>query len=154
MKNRDLLSSLFCIGLGIIFLIGSWQQGLIRENVPGPGFFPLIIAIVLISLSLMIFIPTLGYRKNRREIQEENFFPEQGSRKKISLALIALFSYGFLLKYTGFLLTTFLFIFFIPNLIERQRWRTLFILALLTTILSYLMFAALEVRLPMGILKI
>jgi hypothetical protein len=154
MKNRDVQSSLFCIGVGVIFLIGSWQQGLIRESVPGPGFFPFIIAIVLISLSLMIFIPAFRYRKNGREIQEENFFPEQDSRKKISLALIALFSYGFLLKYTGFLLTTFLFIFLIPNLIERQRPRTLFIWALLTTILSYLIFVALEVRLPMGILKI
>jgi len=38
--------------------------------------------------------------------------------------------------------------------IEPQRWRTVFIFALLTAVLSYTLFVALKVELPQGFLGI
>ena len=154
MKNRDLFGSLFWMGFGVPFIVGALQHGLVREGVPGPGFLPFTTGIILISLSFMVLIPALSNRKIESGVDEKTkFFPERDSLKKISLALISLFAYGFSLKYAGYLLTTFLFMLFIPRLVKTQRWRIVFILALLTAMLSYLLFVVfLELNLPSGIL--
>lgn len=154
MKNRDLFSSLFWMAFGVLFLVGAWQQGLMRKGVPGPGFLPFISGIVLISLSLMVLIPALGDKKEERGAGEkEKFFPQRDSPRKILLALVFLFAYGISLEYAGYLLTTFLFMVFISRLVEPERWRTVLILAFFTSVLSYLLFVVLlEVQLPKGIL--
>jgi hypothetical protein len=154
-KNRDLLSSLFWMGFGALFLIGALKQGLIRKGIPGPGFVPFIVAIILISLSLMVFIPALGKRREGSQTTESpKFFPEEESFKKIFLALIALFVYGVALEYGGYILTTFAFMLFMSRLIERIKWIKVLAIAFLTAVLSYLLFFALEVQLPEGILGI
>ena len=155
MKHRDLFSSLFWMGFGTLFLIGALKQGLIRKGIPGPGFVPFIVAIILISLSLMVFIPAVGKRKEANQTTgSPKFFPEEDSFKKIFLATIALFAYGFALEYGGFIVTTFVFMLFMSRLIERIRWIKVFAIAFLTAVLSYLLFFALEVQLPEGILGI
>ena len=73
MKNRDLHSSMFWMGFGVLFVVGSLQQGLLRKGIPGPGFLPFILGIVLMGLSLMIFIPALS--KKEESIEGRNFFP-------------------------------------------------------------------------------
>ena len=70
MKNRDLVSSLFWMGFGILFLIGAMVQGLIRRGIPGPGFVPFIVAAVLICLSLSVFFPALVKKTKESEGQE------------------------------------------------------------------------------------
>jgi putative tricarboxylic transport membrane protein len=155
MKNRDVFSSLFWMGFGAVFLIGALNQGLIRKGIPGPGFVPFIVAIILISLSLMVFIPALGRKRGESETTgKPGFFPEKDSLKKILLALVALFAYGAVLEYGGFILTTFVFMLFMSRLIERIKWIKVLAIAFLTAVLSYLLFYALEVQLPQGILGI
>lgn len=142
------------MAFGILFLVGAWQQGLMRKGVPGPGFLPFISGIILIALSLMVFIPALGDKKEERGAGEKGkFFPERDSPRKILLALAFLSAYGISLEYAGYLLTTFLFMVFISRLMEPERWRTVLILAFSTSVLSYLLFVVLlEVQLPKGIL--
>jgi hypothetical protein len=155
MKNRELLSSLIWIGLGVAFLIGSWQQGLFRKGVPGPGFLPFFYALFLIVLSSMVFLPALGRKKEERAGPVEKFFPEDDSLKKILLGLAALFAYGIVLEYTGYLVTTFLFMAFSSRLMEPKKWGTVLTVAACTAVLSYLLFVVfLEVQLPGGILGI
>lgn len=154
MKKRDRASSLFWMGFGVLFVISAWQQGLLRRGVPGPGFLPFICGIVLIGLSLMVLIPTLGAGKNGKGGggEQEKFFPEKGSRRRLAYALTALVAYGICLPYLGFLLTTFVFMLFMLRLMEPQKWIWVFLLSLSTAILAYLLFAAMEVQLPQGIL--
>jgi putative tricarboxylic transport membrane protein len=156
MKKRDLLSSFLWMGFGALFLVGSLQQGLVRKGIPGPGFLPFIAGIVLIALSLMILISALGNKEEEMEaIERRKFFPERDSLKKILFTLIFLFAYVFSLEYAGYLLATFLFMLLISRRIESHSWKTLFILAISTAILSYLLFVVLlEVQLPPGILGI
>ncbi len=154
MKKRDRASSLFWMGFGVLFVISAWQQGLLRRGVPGPGFLPFICGIVLIGLSLMVLIPALGAGKNGKGGggEQEKFFPEKGSRRRLAYALTALVAYGICLPYLGFLLTTFVFMLFMLRLMEPQKWIWVFLLSLSTAILAYLLFAAMEVQLPQGIL--
>ena len=156
MKKRDLLSSFLWMGFGALFLVGSLQQGLVRKGIPGPGFLPFIAGIVLIALSLMILISALGNKEEEMEaVERRKFFPERDSLKKILFTLIFLFAYVISLEYAGYLLATFLFMLLISRRIESHSWKTLFILAISTAILSYLLFVVLlEVQLPPGILGI
>jgi len=153
MRRRDVWSSLVWLGVGIIFLVGSLRAGLFRKGIPGPGFLPFIIAVSVIVLSLMVFFPASSRRKEDA-VKIENFFPEKESFKKVLLGLMALFAYGFALEYTGYLITTFVFMIFTSRIMERGKWTGPLIMAVLTAVLSYLLFVSLEVQLPRGVLGI
>ncbi|HYB21952.1 MAG TPA: tripartite tricarboxylate transporter TctB family protein [Thermodesulfobacteriota bacterium] len=153
MRRRDIWSSLVWLGVGIIFLVGSLRQGLFRRGIPGPGFLPFIIALSLIVLSLMVFFPAFS-RKTEGTGEVENFFPERDSFRKILLGLIGLFAYGFALEYTGYIITTFFFMIFASRIMEREKWAGPLFMAVLTAVLSYLLFVSLEVQLPRGVLGI
>ena len=156
MKKQDRISSLFWLGFGLLFAIGGWQQGLIKRGVPGPGFLPLICGVVLIGLALIVLIPTLGPGKDekRESTGQEKFFPEKGSGSRLAYTLTALVAYGICLPYGGFLLITFVFMLFMLRLMEPQKWSRAILLSLSTAILAYLLFGALEVQLPQGMLGI
>jgi putative tricarboxylic transport membrane protein len=153
MRRRDVWSSLAWLGVGIAFLVGSLRAGMFRKGIPGPGFLPFIIALSLIALSLMVFFPALS-RKKEDATESGNFFPEKDSFKKILFGLIALFAYGFALEYTGYLITTFVFMIFTSMIMERGKWIGPLVMAVLTAVLSYLLFVSLEVQLPRGFLGI
>jgi putative tricarboxylic transport membrane protein len=156
MKKRDRASSLFWMGFGVMFLIGAWRQGLMRQGVPGPGFLPFLCGIALILLSLAVLISALVTEKNEngQGREPEKFFPEQGSRRRMVCTLAALVAYGLCLPYLGFLLTTFVFMLFTLRLMERQKWIRVILLSLSIAVLAHLLFAALDVQMPPGILGI
>lgn len=148
MKNRDLVSSIVWMALGGLFVVGALQHGLMRKGVPGPGFLPFLSGLALIFVSLFVLIPALG---QRGKSVDGDFFPEPSSLGKLLSALAALFAFGVALEYVGYLITTFLFMFFIARLIEPKGWWTTTLLAILTAVLSYLLFVVLlEVQLPKG----
>ena len=153
MKRRDLISSLFFIGMGIIFSIGAIEYGVGNLGHPGPGLLPLFAGVLLIFLSsLHIFFSVV--KKGKVEIKQiEEFFPGKDSLKKMSLALFGLFAYGILLEYLGYGITTFLFMIFALRYVESQRWMTAFLSALLVAIFSYILFVyLLKAQMPTGIL--
>jgi putative tricarboxylic transport membrane protein len=152
MKTRDLVSSVACMVLGGLFVVGALQLGLIRRGVPGPGFIPFFTGLALVGVSLFVFIPALGQRER---VEIEAFFPERDSLRKILLALVALGGFGVVMEYAGYFLTTFAFMFFINRVMEPKGWRAVTVLALLTAVVSYLLFVVLlEVNLPKGFLSL
>lgn len=149
MKNRDVMSSLFWAGFGIVFCVGGLQHGLTRAGIPGPGCLPFIVGLVLIFLSFVLMISTILGNK-----QVGKSSPEPRSMKKFWLAVFSLIAYGVALKHLGYLLTTFLFMAFLLRSIEPQRWKITFIWAFLTAFLSWTIFMLLKVELPKGVLGI
>jgi hypothetical protein len=148
MKKRDLASSIIWMALGGLFEAGALQQGLMRRGVPGPGFLPLIGGLALIFVSLFVLVPAL---KGKEKGESGGFFPEPDSFRRLLFALGALFAFGIAMEYVGFLLTTFLFMLSMGRLIEPKGWSTILLLALLTAVLSHLLFSVfLEVQLPKG----
>ena len=153
MRNRDILSSLVWLGLGILFLIASLREGLFRKGIPGPGFLPFITALILIALSLMVFLPAVNRKEEERDKKIEKIFPEKDSFKKVSLGLMALFLYGMALEYIGYIVTTILFMVFTFRLMEREKWKGPLLFAISTAVISYFLFVVLlEVQLPGGFL--
>jgi putative tricarboxylic transport membrane protein len=151
MKNRDLVSSVVWITMGILFVVGSLQLGLMRRGIPGPGFLPFFSALALIICSLFVLVPALSQKG--REKGSEDLFPEPGSLRKVLLALFALVAFGAALEYAGYFLSTFFFMFFVTWMMEPKGWRMFTVLALITAVTSYLLFVLLlEVQLPKGLL--
>ncbi len=149
MKHRDMVSSLVWIFLGGLFMAGSLEQGLMRRGVPGPGFLPFFSGLAMVLISLFVLTPTLGQRKKAEN--SETFFPGRDSVRKVLLALAALVAFGVAIEYAGFSITTFFFMFFIALIMDPKRWRASAVLALLTAVISYLLFVVLlEVQLPKG----
>jgi hypothetical protein len=148
MKNRDLISALFWLGFGAVFTIGGLIQGLVRQGIPGPGSLPFIVGLILMGLSAIL----LGQAFFQKPGPKENFFPQSDSLKKIALALVGIFIYGFFLKTLGFTLTTFIFLGFVLRFIGYEKWTAVFLFSLCTAVFSYLLFTALQVDLPKGIL--
>jgi len=150
MKNRDLLSSVVWMVLGGLFVAGSLQQGLMRRGVPGPGFLPFFSGLALVFVSLFVLIPALSQREKAEN--REDFFPERDSFRKLLLALAALVAFGVAMEYAGYPLTAFLFMFFITCMMQPKAWRAFAALALITAVISYLLFVVLmEVQLPKGL---
>ena len=149
MKTRDLISGIFWIGFGAVFTIGGLQQGLVRQGIPGPGSLPFVVGLILIGLASVIFVQALLSSSSLKI----RFFPRDDSFARLMLALLAIFIYGFFLKPAGFVLTTFVFLFFVLRWVGREKWITVFSFSLLTAVLSYLLFSALQVELPRGTWK-
>jgi putative tricarboxylic transport membrane protein len=149
MKTRDLISGIFWIGFGAVFTIGGLQQGLVRQGIPGPGSLPFVVGLILIGLSSVIFVQALFSSSSLKT----KFFPRDDSLSRLVLALLALFFYGFFLKPAGFVLTTFVFLVFVLRWIGREKWISVLSFSLLTAVLSYLLFTALQVELPRGTWK-
>ncbi len=141
------------MAFGILFAVSAWQQGLIHRGVPGPGFLPFLCGIALILLSATVFIRAFAATR-AAEAAPERFFPEAGSLKRVGYTVAALLAYAICLPYLGFVLTTFAFSLFTFRLGERQTWIRIIALSLAIALLAYLLFAALDVQLPQGLLEI
>jgi len=124
---------------------------------PGAGFFPLIIGLITILLSLILLIQYFLSKRVRirKEASAKNTSEQKSSTlvKVFSYALLMLI-YGLLMKNVGFFITTFLFLLIVLRYAERRGWRSTLFVGLVTTVVSYLLFECwLGVPLPMGFVK-
>ncbi len=150
MVNRDRISSLVWLGIGILFCAGALRYKLIHLGAYGPGFYPFIMGCVLVALSLALLI--LSYRKRDESSAGGGF--ARGGLRKILFVLVAVFGYGLALPYAGFFLTTFILILFLLRYIEPIRWASVIFFAITTTVACYALFIRwLGVQMPRGILN-
>jgi hypothetical protein len=103
MSRRDRFSAvaLLVFALAVCFKAGTFPLGNLKSI--GPGFFPLVLAALLGILSLILLISS----STNPEGKVPPRWPERWTG--IVSVLASLFAYGFLLKFLGFSLTTFLF---------------------------------------------
>ncbi len=122
-------------------------MGIGRLSEPGPGLMPFGGGILLGILSL----GDLLLKNARRPKGEEIGF--KGVRwDRLFLLIIILFAFTLLLPILGYLITTFLVMFFLYKGIEPQKWWVALLGAFFSTILTYLLFAvALKTLFPEGI---
>ena len=151
MKNRDFLSSMIFVALGVIFCTGGLKYKLSHFGSPGAGFFPFLFGLVLIGFSTILLISSIPEFKK----PSEKFFPQKDSFRKILMAVMALLVYILVLPHSGFLLITFLFIVFTLRFIEPAKWTSTLLAAFLTTAISFVLFELwLGVQLPRGFWRV
>ena len=123
----------------IILLIGLaivWQASLLRLGsfrVPGPGLYPLILGLVTILLSLFLFIP--------RGVKRQGSSPfAGGTTKRVAGVYAVMLLYLAVLEYVGFLLASFLLVFFLFAVVGGGPLTRAVLRAFLVTALAYLLF--------------
>jgi putative tricarboxylic transport membrane protein len=151
MKRYELISSLAWVAVGVLFCIGSFRLGLGGLGEPGPGFFPFLMSVCLISFSLIHLSSSIKKSGQFNFDVSKRFWPERDGIKRILFTIMSLSVFVIVLNYIGFTLTAFLFIFFLLRFIEPQKWLTVFSITILSTGLSYIIFQLwLKANLPAG----
>jgi putative tricarboxylic transport membrane protein len=114
---------------------------------PGPGFLPFGLACILIVLALALIISQ--WKKGSGKTP---FWPGRAWLRPL-LGIGAFVLYAFLNVYTGFLLTTFIFLILWMWFIEKISWFRIIAVSIAVTTVLYLIFGYfLEVPLPGGFL--
>jgi putative tricarboxylic transport membrane protein len=123
----------------VVFVIGlliTWQASKLRLGgfrTPGPGLFPLILGLILILLSLILLIQSRGRLGSRP-------FSFGESPKRVSMVYGSLLAYVAILEYAGFLLSSFLLIFFLFVVLGEYTLKRAALTALAATAVAYLLF--------------
>jgi putative tricarboxylic transport membrane protein len=149
-KKIDILCSLFLVGIGTIFCVSALHLGIAKPSAPGPGLIPLGAAVLLILFSLGTMVEAALTSKHKQAspiiLGERSW--------AVFLVLVVLFLYALFMNRLGFVVATFLALTCLFRLSEGQTWRIALGASVLTTLVTYLLFAyALGVSLPQGLLE-
>ena len=135
----------------VVFVLGAiilWQGrnlsiGSLRA--PGPGFFPTLLAFVLIGLSLCLIIP-------RRKGDDGKGPASRGSVTRVILVFLFLLAYFFFFEFLGFAILSFLLMASLFLVVAGMKWHVSILWAFISTGLAYLLFdVLLKSPLPKGV---
>ncbi len=148
MKKYQIIPTLFWMGLSLFVMAFSVRLGLRGFHNPGPGLAPFVLGLLLLLVSLYVLITSLLKRGRGNKAPEEQ--QSRTNYGKISLVLVALFAYAFLLERIGFLITTWIFLFLLFRSMG-NRWITTLVASTSTVLATYFVFTFFGVRFPPGI---
>lgn len=101
MRKKNLISSIAFLLIGVLYSYFTyWLPIRTLPHTPGPSFFPWVIAICFLSLSILLLCKSF-IDKEEKEKKEEAIFG-----KKILTLILLMLIYILLLPLTGFLLIT------------------------------------------------
>ena len=152
MKRYDQLMGLVLFSLGVGMTIEAIHLKLGQLARPGPGFMAFLIGVsVGLSGLILTLLATLkGKETNERIWAGQNW-------RNLAAIVLALLSYVVLFEYLGFLLITFLFIFFLCKLTSKEprKWSGAIVFSVIVVLFCYLIFCLwLKISLPKGFLGI
>lgn len=152
MKNRDIISSLFWMVIGIGISYGGYDLDIGTLHDPGSGFMFFWVGIFMIGLSLILFINAIREKGTKGELKA--LWAEIRSMKIVSV-MTALFIYAYILTPIGFILTTILLLVFLFKAVEPQKWSWAIAGAIVCTLAAYGLFKIwLGCQLPQGLLGV
>ena len=145
MINTDRWTGLFFILFSLYVCFESWRLGVGSFFRPGAGFFPFYSTVLLGALSVI-----LGLFTFRDKVEKAEPWTDVGDTLTASLAVLG---FALLLNWLGFVVTTFLFIFFLLRDVERRGWLFSAAAALSISAAFYVVFGLWHrAQLPAGIL--
>ena len=149
MKKYDIYCAGFWMLLAIFEVCLSLKLNLGSLKYPGPGFFPIIIGVVLLFLSSLLLIMAARGKKTPHYNQ---FPPFPG---KVWLICALMFVYSFLLEFFGYIASTTLLLFYLFKYPASKKWGEAILMSAIVVILTYYFFGVLlDAQFPKGIFKI
>ena len=147
MSMVDRVVGLAAVLGGIVLAAAGWWLDLGTSKLPGPGFFPLLIAVSMGGLGVWLLLhPGREEKPLRFESSRWNSF---------TLSLASVVSYAALLQDLGYLISTFGLLVVQLRWVEKQNWRVSLPTAGLAAFVSLVVFRVfLKVPLPAGILPL
>jgi putative tricarboxylic transport membrane protein len=154
MKKYDIVGGLIWLILGIALCIESIRLSLGHLHRPGPGFVSFLSGAFLGLFGLVLLLSNLkGLRKEERLTDIK--IGVKKNWKNFIFTLLLMIGYFLLLETLGFLLTSFLFLFFSFKLTKPKKWLGSLILAVSAIIVSYIIFIfLLKCPFPKGIFRL
>jgi putative tricarboxylic transport membrane protein len=150
--QSSLIPILFWILLSFFVIFLSRNIGLGEFRSPGPGLMPFLVGIFLLLVSLYALI---RFFVKKRQAAETS--PKEGDEfhfRKIGLVLFFLLAYALLLEIIGYLVTTSIMLILLFRTAGVKRWVSALIIAVVTSVVTYVFFGYLGLRFPAGILRI
>jgi hypothetical protein len=141
-RESEVYGSLFWMVIGVLFAVGGilLKPGALRN--PGPGFLPLVMAVLLVLFSLFNLIRGMVKPKNPLT---------RFSWRRPAWVVVSVFFYGLLLDLFGFLISTFVLTSILFSLLVtgKNKWPKALLYAAATALVSWLVFSvALKVPFP------
>ena len=119
-------------------------------TVPGPGLFPLVLAIGFTLVCLILLVAALRAPAGAVSA-ESGGVGEGGIRWKVLATLGVMLAYAFVLEPLGFVVATCGLLYFFFRALEGMRWTVAVAASALTSVVTYVIFKVwLYVRLPPG----
>jgi putative tricarboxylic transport membrane protein len=142
----DRIGFLFFIGLALFMGYHSWRLGLGQFSHPGPGLIPLMASVMLL---FVVTVQVTTRKEGGLEAKPTLDLPQNW--KTMAFIALSLLAYGLVIETLGFVLTTFLWLFFLFELSDPKRWKQSLIGAFITTAICFVLFVLLcRLQLPMG----
>lgn len=151
MRLSEQIYNAFWILFGSAICVLSVQLTLWDPSGPGSGFIPFVAGALIGTTGLVLSV--LEFARRVRDRHPERFFPNRLVIRRILFVLGALCFMALTIAHLGFLVSAFLAICFLLRAIEPQKWTTILVVALASSLGSYYLFnGLLQVPLPKGIL--
>lgn len=147
-RNGNRLSGAFLLALGLYVAYESLQLKFGSVARPGPGFYPTVLALLLVGVSGAVLFRSLRFMD---ELVPVSFVART---RHIGLTIVAIVLYAGVLETVGFLPCTFLLVLLLLVGIGKVAWRRSLMVAAAGTVVFYLIFTWLGIPLPKGILAL
>ena len=143
----DRMSSLFFLAVSVAFLAAVLSMPFGQPKEPGPGFMPLLLSLLMVSISGGLTLK--AFLRPDRAAEE---MLEKGAGRRIIFLVVGLVLYCALLPVVGFLVLTVIFEVIFLKVLGVPRWWTIWIVALAATAGASLVFEVwLLVPFPKGL---
>lgn len=134
--KKDVTTLLFWLGISLYFVIESWRLGLGHFNMPGTGFLPFWVALLLGILTISELVRELS---KKRSEEVEKLVRKEGLRRMLYV-LVFICAYPFFLDKIGFFLCTLIFSGACLKIIGGKRWLAVTVMSILITFFAYTVF--------------
>lgn len=143
MARRESLVALFALAFGVAVVVAASRLPFGGIHNPGPGFFPWLLGLVFVLLSLVLLAHAV--------LAPVAVTESPAGVLNVLWLLAALAVYVAILDPVGYPIATFLLVLFMLRVLEPQRWSLALVLAVFAAGGSYVLFALwLSVPLPPG----
>lgn len=149
MRKTDLIAGCILLVFALVLAEESLRLPFGTMRKPGIAFLPFLLSALLAFLSIALIVQA---RKRRAGGDERGF--QLGLWKKVVASLAALFTFGLVFEWLGYLVSTFLLVVFLMRAVEPVRWRQVLIVAVSSALLTFVVFSLLGTPLPTGFLGV
>jgi putative tricarboxylic transport membrane protein len=146
-RRVDVIAGSIFVAVGVFVLFQSLKLSFYIDEVPGPGFFPTVLAVALMICGGLLILMTLTGSSKGEEFE----LPTRGQAQRSLGLWLAILAASILVGVIGFLAAMFLLVAVILLGIEGRRTFGTIAAIILTPMLAYLLFGVLlRVPLPSG----
>jgi hypothetical protein len=143
-SERDFWSGLMFLAVGIVFAVGATNYSMGAAARPGPGYFPLLLSIILCILGAIVLFKSLT-------IETEGGDPiGKIAWRPLAITVASIVLFGVLLPRLGMIITIPILIVVVSFAGDEFKWRGVLIAAAVLTLFSWLIFVVgLKLTIPM-----